>query len=398
MNFSIRNIRLFVAAVTLSAIAGTLTVPAYAGKPVQPAFSSANDAVLCYGGSRHRTPFLWDKERLAPFVTYVDPAGEEHWLFDGFIFLEFQNTNRPDGILYTYETGNFRDNGFSAGKAQWQEMIDYYFTPGNGVYALDECVKDAKKRIGKAPEKRKAIIMLPDPVVYKCYIDTLSGSTYWGELDGRQLDFEKNEDRLAACKWYIDQVRAEFAKGKFKNVELAGFYWLREIVPRPQDIHFSYNLTRSDILLPLITDYLHQNGYTLSWIPYFGSRGQDAWRTFGFDHVYLQPNYYWKPQNDMNAVCDEINALGVGMEFEFDEALLNAAEGSDAYRERFREYMEYAKKRGIYAKQPLSYYHGTNGFYDLAVSEDPVDRKFYNEFCQFIIQHPLRNQATKNKK
>lgn len=48
------------------------------------------DAVLCYGGSHHRTPFLWDKERLAPYVTYVDKEGGEHWLFDGFIFLEFQ--------------------------------------------------------------------------------------------------------------------------------------------------------------------------------------------------------------------------------------------------------------------------------------------------------------------
>ena len=63
------------------------------------------DAVLCYGGSHHRTPFLWDKERLAPYVTYVDKESGEHWLFDGFIFLEFQDTNRPDAELYAFETG-----------------------------------------------------------------------------------------------------------------------------------------------------------------------------------------------------------------------------------------------------------------------------------------------------
>ena len=27
---------------------------------------TATDAVLCYGGSHHRTPYLWDEERLAP--------------------------------------------------------------------------------------------------------------------------------------------------------------------------------------------------------------------------------------------------------------------------------------------------------------------------------------------
>ena len=73
--------------------------------------------------------------RLAPYVTYVDKEGGEHWLFDGFIFLEFQDTNRPDAELYAFETGHLRDKGESAGKAQWQELIDYYFTDGNGVEA-----------------------------------------------------------------------------------------------------------------------------------------------------------------------------------------------------------------------------------------------------------------------
>lgn len=157
------------------------------------------DAVLCYGGSHHRTPFLWDKERLAPYVTYVDKEGGEHWLFDGFIFLEFQDTNRPDAELYAFETGHLRDKGESAGKAQWQELIDYYFTDGNGIEALEEAVKEAAARLGKAPQKRKVIMVLPDPVIHRHYIDTMSSTTYWGALDGRQLDFNRNEDRIAAC-------------------------------------------------------------------------------------------------------------------------------------------------------------------------------------------------------
>ncbi|MEI3539423.1 MAG: DUF4855 domain-containing protein [Alistipes onderdonkii] len=220
------------------------------------------DAVLCYGGSHHRTPFLWDKERLAPYVTYVDKEGTEHWLFDGFIFLEFQDTNRPDAELYAFETGHLRDTGESAGKAQWQELIDYYFTDGNGVEALEEAVKEAAARLGKAPQKRKVIMVLPDPVIHRRYIDTTSSTTYWGALDGRQLDFSRNEDRIAACKWYIDRVRERFARGNYEHVELAGFYWLREIVTRPVDTQYSYHLTRSDIMLPHIADYLHKLDYT----------------------------------------------------------------------------------------------------------------------------------------
>ena len=68
----------------------------YAWEQERDAIPSYTDLVLCYGGSHHRTPYRWDKERFTPFVTYVDEEGREHWLFDGFIFLEFQDTNRPD--------------------------------------------------------------------------------------------------------------------------------------------------------------------------------------------------------------------------------------------------------------------------------------------------------------
>lgn len=233
---------------------GTRVVKRYPWEEARKSLATTTDAILCYGGSHHRTPYLWDQARLAPLVTYTDPAGREHWLFDGFIFLEFQDTNRPDNARYAFETGQLRDTGVSAGKAQWQELIDYYFRPGNGVDALDKAVKEATGRLGNAPAKRRVIMVLPDPVIYEHYIDTTSSTTYWGELDGRRLDFSKNEDRLAACKWYIDRVRAAFAAGNYRYVELAGFYWLREIVTRPQDTAYSYFLTRSDILLPHVAD------------------------------------------------------------------------------------------------------------------------------------------------
>ena len=366
--------------------AGTYPWERRAGRP------TASDAVLCYGNSHHRNPYLWDERRFEPYVTYVDKEGGEHWLFDGFIFLEFQDTNRPDAELYAFETGHLRDKGESAGKAQWQELIDYYFTDGNGVEALEEAVKEAAARLGKAPQKRKVIMVLPDPVIHRHYIDTMSSTTYWGALDGRQLDFNRNEDRIAACKWYIDRVRERFARGSYEHIELAGFYWLREIVTRPVDTQYSYHLTRSDIMLPHIADYLHKLDYTFNWIPYYGSRGYDVWQQFGFDQVYLQPNYYWKPQNDMDEVCRQIDSLGIGMEIEFEPTLLNAREGSGTFRKRLRDYIDYAKRRNIYGKRPFAYYHGTNGFYDLHASDDEADRELFDELCQFIINNPLRAQ------
>ena len=137
----LKNIVPFAAAAGCLLLAGGCSRTMYPQGQHRRDLQPPTDAVLCYGGSHHRTPFLWDKERLAPYVTYVDKEGTEHWLFDGFIFLEFQDTNRPDAELYAFETGHLRDTGESAGKAQWQELIDYYFTDGNGVEALEEAVK-----------------------------------------------------------------------------------------------------------------------------------------------------------------------------------------------------------------------------------------------------------------
>ena len=354
--------------------------------------ATTTDAVLCYGASHHRNPFLWDKGRFAPYVTYVDPDGKEQWLFDGFIFLESQDVDRPDSGAYSFMTGVLRDTGVSAGKEQWQELIDYYFTKGNCVDALEQAVKEATARLGKAPCKRRVIMMIPDPIIHRHYIDTTTTTTYWGELGGRRLDFNSNEDRVAACRWYIDQVRARFAQGDYKYIDLAGFYWIREIAAQPHDTEYSYHLTRSDIMLPHIADYLHKLDYTFNWIPYYGSRGYDVWQQFGFDQVYLQPNYYWKPQNDMDEVCRQIDSLGIGMEIEFEPTLLNAREGSGTFRKRLRDYIDYAKRRNIYGKRPFAYYHGTNGFYDLHVSDDEADRELFDELCQFIINNPLRAQ------
>ena len=152
-------------------------------------------------------------------------------------------------------TGVLRDAGVSAGKEQWQELIDYYFTKGNCADALEQAVKEATARLGKAPCKRRVIIMIPDPIIHRHYIDTTTTTTYWGELGGRRLDFNSNEDRVAACRWYIDQVRARFAQGDYKYIDLAGFYWIREIAAQPHDTEYSYHLTRSDILLPEIAEH-----------------------------------------------------------------------------------------------------------------------------------------------
>lgn len=351
------------------------------------------DAVLCYGQSHHRKPYAWDEAHFEPYVTYVDSLGREQWLFDGFLFLESQDVDRPDKRNYSYMTGVLRDQGLSAGRAQWENLLDYWFDGERNLAALDRAVQAAEKRLGKPATKRRVVMMIPDPIIYHHWIDSMTSTTYWGELDGRRLDFRSTDDRLAACRWFIDQVRERFDRAGFRHLELAGFYWLRENIAQPQDTEYSYYLTRSDVLLPRIAEYLHALNYTFNWIPFCDARGYEDWRKFGFDQVYLQLNHYWRPELDADRTCQRIRQNGTSIEFEFESSILNARKGSDVYRERFRDYMRCARAYGIYGSQPLAYYQGYMSLYDLWVSEDPVDRAFFHEFCGFVVGNPLRKAA-----
>ena len=347
------------------------------------------DAVLCYGGSHHRTPFLWDGKRLAPYVTYTDEEGREQWLFDGFIFLEFVDASRPDGRTYAFETGN--RNAPAAGKEQWQELIDYFFAEGNCIDALDKSVAEAERRIGRAPTRRRVVVMLPDPVIHRMYADTTATTVYWGELDGRKLDFSRNEDRIAACKWYIDSVRRLFDEADYRYVELAGFYIVSEDLATPGD-GWNPELKRWEEVIPEVAEYLHALNESLCWIPYNRAAGYRNWKRFGIDYAYMQPNYFWdnKGEKPLSRFFSDIKANDLAMEFEFDDALLEKTAGSEVYRRRLREYMDGAKEHGIYGRKPLAYYHGQNTLYELSVSAAAEDRKLYHEFCRFVLDNPLR--------
>ncbi len=349
------------------------------------------DLVLCYGGSRHRTHYLWDEDRFSHYVTYTDENGKEHWLFDAFLCLEFQSTNRADGKSYSYCTGNLQGIGESAGKDQWQELIDYWFTRNFGFDALDQAVGAAQQRLGTPSHKRQVVVSMPDPILHLYYDKLDSPTKYWGQLDGKDLDFAITADRVSAYEWFIDQVMTRFKKAGYKNIELVGFYKVSEEITTP-DEGWCYDMKKLDLVIPSVSDYLHSKGQKIYWIPYRGAAGYSRAAQFKLDYVWMQPNYFWK--GDASYPLDDtfrmITAAGDGMEFEMDEALLEGHQDCDLYKLRFRKYMEYSKLYKLYGNTPFSYYIGEDAFNELSKSTNALDKAYYNEFCHFIIDNPLR--------
>ena len=362
----------------------------YAWEEQRDSLLPLTDMVLCYGGSHHRNPYRWDRKRLTPYVTYTDREGKEHWLFDSFLCLEFVSEKRFDGQAYSYGVGY---NGLSAGKKQWQELIDYWFADNSGVNALEKTVGEAAQRLGAPATKRKVVMVIPDPIIYRQWKDTTSTTAYWGSLDERPLDFASGEDRVAAAKWFVDRVRERFDQANYRYIELAGFYLISEDIVTPNE-GWSYELKKSDEFVPGIAEYVHALNERLCWIPYNRAAGYKAmWYKLGVDYACMQPNHYWddKGERPLSRYFADLKRYPrLGMEFEFEESLVEGHPNCEVYKARFREYMANAKKYGIYGTRPLSYYHGTNGFYDLWASPAEKDRELYHEFCRFVIDNPLR--------
>lgn len=339
----------------------------------RPDILASTDMVLLYGGGHHRTPYKWDKEQLNSYVTYVDTEQQAHWLFDSFLFLEIMDKG-TGGANKMFAKGYGLE---SANQTDWSNLIDYYFQSETGIGALDACVKEASGILGTPQQKRQIVMCIPEPIVYQHPEQTSSSTKYWGKIDNQTLDFSKSSDRIQACKWYIDQIRAKFNEKKYKNIELAGFYWVAE------------KATDTRSILNNVAAYLNKMKYSFNWIPYYGADGYNQWSSLGFNYAYFQPNYFFNesvPDSRLKDACQKALDNNMHMELEFDDNALSSR--GKAYR--LKNYMNAFKDYGIWEKKRLAYYQGSASLLALKKSGDSADTKLYHEFCQFVISRPIR--------
>jgi hypothetical protein len=330
----------------------------------------ATDMVLIYGGGAHRD-VVWDAAHFAPYVSYTDRDGREQSLFDGFLFLEI--TNGRAAAPRIFATGYYGD---PARKSDWQALVDYYFRPGIAVDALEQCVAAVERRCPTGA-KRKVIIALPEPITAgpgSAY--PRLPSDYWGEVEGVRLDFTRDADRLAACRWYIDCVRQRFDEGRFQHLELAGFYWVAE------------EARHTATLVADVAACLSRRKYTFNWIPYWKTTPDYYdWRSLQFSCAYLQPNYFFNesiPYSRLTDACAVAQRYGLDLELEFDARAL-AGEGHRGYR--LRDYMRAFRENRMLPVKRLACYQGDDALYRLAQSDAAPDVELFHEFCAFIVEH-----------
>jgi len=192
--------------------------------------------------------------------------------------------------------------------------------------------------------------------------------------DGRSEDFRLKQDRITAVRAYIDETLARWNAAGFKNLRLAGFYWMQE----------SFNDDEAEVLRQA-SAYAHEKGFKMFWIPYyFGNPGTPQWQKKGFDCAAQQPNYFfprWQAEKTRVATTARMaRRFGMGMEMEFDESLMS----SDEQYAKYIKYLDTGVEEKYMTGSYVAWYQGSRTLLSLARSADPHLRRLYDLTYDFV--------------
>jgi hypothetical protein len=320
-----------------------------------------SDLMLIYHGATQRHD--WTTNQMKPYI-YRENSGRTEWLFDGFLFLEIFDSVQK----YDYDPG-FGNR--TAGKEQWEWLLNRYFAKGKGPDAL-EAVLDSLSQKGKNPmRRRQVVISIPCPV---------NGFTEWGELDGKKLDFNHPDDQVKAACWFIDEVLKKWKEKNYKHIQLNGFYWVHE------------DAVQSDQAIPFVKKYLEAKNYKLLWIPYWGAKGKGEWEKLGFDFAWQQPNYFFGtdiPKQQLTDACSFAKEHQMGLEMEFDERV-----SKPEFRTRFYDYINAFSENNVWKLYPVAYYEGGGAWMEMVNSNDPEMKKMVDKLGNIVVERQTRADKT----
>ena len=320
------------------------------------AVNQIRDLALIYQGGKTRID--WTVEQITPYVVHTFANGKKDWLFDGFLFLDFDDGS---GNVFVPVWGKK-----NATKEIWEWYLDRLFERGKSLDALDMCIGMHKAEIGDPGFKHKVVLTLLTPI---------PGHKEWGKLNGKALDFTKYEDQTAAVGWYIDKIVSRFNEQGYKNLELTGLYWVDE------DVCHTKELTK--YVAPLV----HAKNLEFVWIPYFRARGYDRWRELGFDIVYHQPNHFFKkniPDSRLDEAIDVALNYGMAMEFECDSKALYNIE--DSSYDRMTAYIDAFVRQHVFSTSAIAYYTGSKSFIDMIDKPCPENQAIMDRLAGFIVE------------
>ncbi|MDE5555107.1 MAG: DUF4855 domain-containing protein [Muribaculaceae bacterium] len=363
-------------------------------------FGVCDDLALIWVGARHRPD--WNKELFTPYIVHEFPDGHKSWLFDGFLMIDgWTNGVRREGEDYD----TYINRRYTFGEAHYtpadKDMWEWFLHRQLGTYdnlacrALDDRIGELIPELGEPNYKHQVVLTLPIP--YQAY-------NGWGKIDGKNIDFGVLSDKIAAMKWYVDLILEEWAKADFKNIELAGIYWLRE------SISDGFN---EIACAKAMCEYAHEKDLQMFWIPYYRAPHYKDGKSYGIDMVYHQPNYVFtldRPKEQLENSINDAYDYDMGMLIEFEGCCISGIDDgitdtrtvvpqgnsclyehslNHAFYDRFVEYVDMFEDNGVFDFMPVGYYAGFQAVYDFTHSKNPKDQEIINRLASIIEQRHI---------
>lgn len=307
---------------------------------------------------------ILSEEDMLPYVAYIDTDGKIAGLmFDAVAFVPCHGDYPSGGRLV-------KTNGKSgAVMSDWELYFDYTFKEGQDLDALDKVVARVYSELG-IKGKYKVYLTLPYP--------TVLNDKPFGDIngDGSNEYCKTLAERVNIVKWYADKCIAQFKENNYANIELAGFYWLRE------EINYSDSDHEAE-LVKEINKYLDKKKLTCIFDPFYLSTGFDHWEELGFDAAVMQPNVAFSNTDYFNLsmlseFAESVYNNHLGVEIETNEP--SYFRGDDYLKAGFNyeSYLYYGSTTG-YMNALKTYYQGSNpgSFYDFCYADVKTPKGIY---------------------
>ena len=308
-------------------------------------------------------------DELLPYISYMENGKIVDTMFDTVAFVPCSVEYPSGGRMGP------SDNQLGGTKSDWELYAYHTFKEGANLHALDEATAKRNETLG-INTKVKVMLTIPYSPKHTRPFGDING-------DGKDEYSRTLEERTAIVRWYVDYVCTKYKECGFKNIELIGFYWMREEIPYQLSDHEDKLIGEAKKVIDEILP-----GACLLYDPFYLSQGWDRWESYGFDGAVMQPNLagkeYFKIEM-LEEFASQIKKNGVGVEMETDEP--SYFKGSEAKEKAriYENYLYYGWKDG-YIDALQTYYQGAGPgtIYVLYTSSDPYLNHLYKMTYKFI--------------
>ena len=311
--------------------------------------------VLLYTGGSIGRRFP-PKDLVDLFATVDTSDQPTGWLCEGTIVLDLEATSGR----YYYP---WPDKTLAKGQ-DWNAYLDSLFAPHGRLQSLDSAVAMIAAKAGQPRGGFRVVLMIP--------YSRPGADTVW--VGRTSFVLTDPEGRRRAVEAYIDEVAQRFAAARFQHLTFVGYYWLNEEI-RSVD----------SVLVKQTADAVHRRRFQFFWIPYYTAPGGPSWRAYGFDHAWLQPNYFFHPEVPvvrLDTAVSRARAWNLGIELEFNPKMFDQWQFAD----RLEPYLTVLEGAPDLRARSVAIYEGVGALIRLARSRDPWHRALYSRLVAVLRQ------------